>query len=670
MSLRIMAHKNSIAFLIEIIIILFAAFIVEALIFNSDAIETRGLVERYIDNSSIIDIERGVQIVGFDEPVSTVAIKLNGPQEITMVEIFIKDEASSASYARANAMRLKPGGESQVAYVKSNGNLRELQFTWDNYDAVIDSVSINRPIPFRFSLIRFSILCVPIIILECTRHYKLWMIKWNPSNRNQLLIYFLETILLVMLVFFVQHLTTPEDITSFNLTSTIDYPFTKSVYELRDNAHAVLFDALLHGGIIQEPPSKELMDLMNPYDPSERSANGVAFLFDYAFYKGHYYSYFGPTPVIIYYIPFYLLHGYLPSYVMAASFFSLLAVMFGMILFWDMLRYFINGEVSAISVLFMGPTFVLGCNILMLQSCADRYYLSILSGMAFAFLALWTGVRGTMCTKVKHGYLYFFISAISTFLALWARPLVMITIAVWLVPIFIYFLIECKVGSRQKIISAASYLVPVMLGGCLVMYYNYIRFESPFEFGQTWQLTIEDIHYNHIRIRDFWSTLYYYYLDPVQLTIDFPYIESTSHYVNHSGNYFYAPASMGAFSIPIATVSLLVFFNKHNIAKNHILKGAVLSTTIISAIEYATAGVSERYISDILPTLCLVGAIAICSICSTNDLEENKLVVIVEIIFWFTFAFAFFSIFSNYRKFVMKYNPDIYLYYLKLFQFY
>lgn len=44
----------------------------------------------------------------------------------------------------------------------------------------------------------------------------------------------------------------------------------------------------------------ELAELDNVYDNSERNASGISYAWDRAYYNGHYYSYFGITPVLVF----------------------------------------------------------------------------------------------------------------------------------------------------------------------------------------------------------------------------------------------------------------------------------------------------------------------------------------------------------------------------------
>ena len=81
------------------------------------------------------------------------------------------------------------------------------------------------------------------------------------------------------------------------------YPF-ETLYN--KNAYEQQFDAFLkHRLSIDIEPAKELLALSNPYDRASRT--GIRFLWDRALYDGKYYSYFGITPIITVYYPYYFI---------------------------------------------------------------------------------------------------------------------------------------------------------------------------------------------------------------------------------------------------------------------------------------------------------------------------------------------------------------------------
>ena len=62
-------------------------------------------------------------------------------------------------------------------------------------------------------------------------------------------------------------------------------------------------DALIHGRVwVDLPVDPALQAVDNPYDAATRSrllADGVQLFWDYAYYDGHWYSYFGVLPAVL-----------------------------------------------------------------------------------------------------------------------------------------------------------------------------------------------------------------------------------------------------------------------------------------------------------------------------------------------------------------------------------
>ena len=78
--------------------------------------------------------------------------------------------------------------------------------------------------------------------------------------------------------------------------------------------YAMLAQAMAKGQLyLDEQPPDWLVEMDNPYDKGlrdeARKAGGEDYLFDAAYYNGHYYVYFGVVPVLLFYLPFYLLTG-------------------------------------------------------------------------------------------------------------------------------------------------------------------------------------------------------------------------------------------------------------------------------------------------------------------------------------------------------------------------
>ena len=90
--------------------------------------------------------------------------------------------------------------------------------------------------------------------------------------------------------------------------------------------YPALAEVLAKGQLyLDDQPDPRLAALDNPYDPGLRGAEGVEYLWDYAYYNGRYYVYFGVIPALIFYLPYYLITGgplrmHLDFYICGAAF--------------------------------------------------------------------------------------------------------------------------------------------------------------------------------------------------------------------------------------------------------------------------------------------------------------------------------------------------------------
>jgi hypothetical protein len=91
--------------------------------------------------------------------------------------------------------------------------------------------------------------------------------------------------------------------------------FTKTSPEY----YPLLTEGFLHGQLnLLTDPSPELLRLSDPWDPVKA---GKLRLPDVTFFKGKFYLYFGPSPVLLFFLPAKLITGYYPSHSFAAFFF-------------------------------------------------------------------------------------------------------------------------------------------------------------------------------------------------------------------------------------------------------------------------------------------------------------------------------------------------------------
>ena len=683
--------------LISAAAILLLCLLLECVVFQTDALCTRGLTPLPFDISSAqITLEEIPQedsdvtavmpssqtrdpvfrttLVFEDlalENIRTLSFLLEGQTGLIQVEVSLADDAHRMWRTGADTV-LALTGSPAYARVKSNGMLHELalSFETDDETAAVTALTLNAAIPYHFSLLRLLTLLLPLWLIAAVISLRWWKIPLDRRNPRHTLAYCLTGLVCVLLVLGISVLCIPQEKDLYQYTWDLKYPFEDELYEYRAQAHAVLYDMLANGRIsVDVIPDEELLALENPYDPTQRLSSGAQTMFDYALYEGRYYVYFGLTPVLVFYAPFRLLTGAIPSYNTAGAFFALLTVLAAFLCFWEAVRRFIRRP-SLLLTCICAAAVSLGSHLLMLEASADRYHMSVACGQAFFFLTLWAAMTACRQKPRVRRTCMFVLAALFSVLLVGARATAALTAAGWLLPLFIWVLLNKKSPVRRRAIDALSFLIPLILGAAAVMIYNSARFGSVFEFGQTWQLTLEDIHYNHISLSDLGAAVWAYFFDGLHLTSTFPYINPGSGFINRSGNWLYAVANAGALTVPVTWGLLFVFAlpEKARHGKLAVYLCTAVMTVFVALSSYCVAGVALRYVCDILPALCLIGALVLTEIASPDAIEERGHTTgITAFLVCLTVAVALAFAFSNYRNYIGMYAPAKYLQLFSLF---
>ena len=683
--------------LISAAAILLLCLLLEGVVFQADALHTQGLMPLPLDVSSahitleeIAPEDNDVTAVMpssqtrdpifrttmvFEnlglESVRTLSFVLDGQTGLIQVEVSLSDDAHRMWRTGADSV-LALTGVPAYARVKSNGTLHELSLSFETDDetAAVTALTLNAPLPYHFSLLRLLTLLLPLWLIAAVISLGWWKIPLDRRNPRHSLAYCLTGFVCVLLVLCISVLCIPQERDLYQYTWDLKYPFEDDLYEYRAQAHAVLYDMLATGRIsVDVSPDENLLALENPYDPTQRLSSGVQTMFDYALYNGQYYVYFGLTPVLVFYVPFRLLTGAIPSYNTAGAFFALLTVLAAFLCFWEAVRRFLR-RASLMLTCICAAAVALGSHLLMLEASADRYHMSIACGQAFFFLTLWAAMVACRQKIRIRRTCMFVVAALFSILLVGARATAALTAAGWLLPLFIWVLFNKKASVRHRAIDALSFLIPLALGAAAIMLYNSARFDSVFEFGQTWQLTLEDIRYNHISLSDLGAAIWAYFFDGIRLTSTFPYINPSSGFINRSGNWLYSVVNAGALTVPVTWGLFLVFAVPEK--ARHGKLGVYLCTTVMTVFValsgYCIAGVSLRYVCDILPAVCLVGALVLAEVVSHDAIEGRGYTSgIAALLTSMTVIVALAFAFSNYRNYISLYAPAKYLQLFNLF---
>ncbi len=352
-------------------------------------------------------------------------------------------------------------------------------------------------------------------------------------------------------------------------------------------------------------PDPALLKLPDPYDPSARlNIPNLDKLVDMSLYKGKVYMYWGAVPAL----PLVILKLVIPGTI--GDQFLVFGFSLGLLIFqsllilhiWRRFFYSLPEWTLAVPLLFAGLAAPLLWNLsvpLVYETAimADQFF--FIGGLYFIITALDQPSFSTKRLALAGAFFSFAVGSRATT----AIPVVFISLmaAWWIVfgkdrsldllhnssdkPVIavlpVYFAVKERLKSLLQSTFArgllqtarpartlAALVVPLMIGAILISWYNWARFESPFEFGFRYQIVKVNYHKDYDSIflpRYIPPNLYMYLLNPPRVTTIFPFIRPIwnwplrdTYHNNYSPHIYNAEKMVGLLYIaPLAALSLI-----------------------------------------------------------------------------------------------------------------
>ena len=354
------------------------------------------------------------------------------------------------------------------------------------------------------------------------------------------------------------------------------------------NQYELLADSFLDGRLyIEYGDEAELLLLDNPYDPDERRESGVAYHWDHAYYNGRYYVYFGVAPVLLVFLPFRILTGTSLTTFHATQLFVAGIVLAFFALFRLLAKLFFK-KMSFGMYLFLSVAFSI---ISVWHSIAEPalYCTAITAGICTQVWSIYFFCKGVWdCREESKQLRYAALGAVLGALTFACRP--PIALANLLVLPLLYAFVRQRKVTPQLIGKLFLTALPYVVVAAGLMLYNYARFQDPFEFGQSYQLTSVDqqeLFASVTKIRIINDVMRHFF-DYYPLNEDFPYI-------THSGIIFNFPIFMYLYSGFLPHVRKTI--QKKNLSFFLLtLLGTMLLAAIVDAI--GSPFLLERYRMD------------------------------------------------------------------------
>ena len=256
------------------------------------------------------------------------------------------------------------------------------------------------------------------------------------------------------------------------------------------NQYEMITEAFLHGQLhFQYEADERLLAMENPYNQEERINQNVNFYWDHALYNGRYYMYFGIVPVFLLFLPFRIITGQPLTGYHGTQIFITVYIAGLFMLFWRLCKkYFKDMTLSLYLLLCTAMTYL---SIWFAVTAPALYSMAIVAGLACAIWSIYFFMNAVwFCETENRAIDYATIGSLLGALEFGCRPTVGLSNIV-VCPLVFVFLQKHKISARLllKMLLAALPYVFVAIG---LMLYNELRFDNPFEFGQSYQLTSAD----------------------------------------------------------------------------------------------------------------------------------------------------------------------------------
>ncbi len=553
----------------------------------------------------------------------------NAPDKVT-VSVRLTDKANQFYFKVPDRIIYKDVEKSQYFNVSTAGKSEQLylKFNADNASVFgIKSISINEKRDFEFSFLRLILLVTILAILYIFRPssflYKKKLVDY-PETKQSLVI----GILAIQCMIFIL-------IGTFN-PAFLGYRNGENGFEFvplslrHHNQYDELAQAILDGKVYIDNNDipQSLLDLKNPYDTGARSRaqqlSGDKYRWDVAFYNGHYYVYFGIVPLLLMYLPFRaILDAPFPSALGVILFACIFAI--GVFKLLNLLVEKKFRNVSLGTYLLVALSFVNCCGAMFLVKRPDFYSVPIICAMAFVVWGIFFWLKGKDATKKQN--LYFTLGSLCCALSVGCRPQSVLMCAVAL-PIFWSFFFKDKhIKSPKGIKNIVCLGIPFVVVACGIMFYNFIRFDSPFDFGSGYNLTTNDVTKRGFDAGRTGLGLFTYLFQPPEFTAVFPYIKKVDIETNYMGRTIKELCFGGLITCtPVLWFTGALWKVKKELKKKKLWYIALTTILVGFAMVIAdtqAGGLLQRYFSDFGYIFFIVATLVIFALFNENNTEET-----------------------------------------------
>jgi hypothetical protein len=514
----------------------------------------------------------------------------------------------------------------QINYINGNelskyavcsyfGDVEELRFNVsadEESDVIISGITLNKPIPFEFSWLRFFIILgfvLFVVTIACCPFMKKSCGKSKTFGFSSAAVTVVFAAVVVLL---------------FAMRGTSISELIKNPDKNQINAELV--DAFEAGQVsLLQEPEQDILSLENPYDWSARTEIEANYLWDHLLFEGKYYSYYGIGTVLTLFLPYHLITGnYFPSH-LAVLIYAIIGVIFLTLAYCTFMKRLFPKIPNSVAVsglvIVQATSFIWYC-----VGIVNFYELAQISGFTFLIVGMFFLLRSGVVGEGKISRPNICIATILMSIAVLCRAALALYCIVAL--LFVYAGVKkiirssqtptLKANKKPVITFLLAAMLPFALIGSVQMIYNYLRFGSILDFGIQYTLTIYDYQHIQFHLPLALIAIYNYLFTVPNVSTEFPFI--TSNYESLGVNGYYFLAGYSACGLIFRSVPILGYVfgrkaYKKSDSSNRRLGAAIiilggLAVPLIQMFMIWEYGYTQRYAVDFAWEM-LFGAFAI-----------------------------------------------------------
>lgn len=560
----------------------------------------------------------------------TVKLEISGPEMVTEYNVFYSD-ATTSSHIGGFSKRFVSGNEKtkyMPLYLSGETNSLIIEVNSKVYDSgYLKYISVNEKIPFEFNKARFLITFIIIATVYFMRTSEFFKKDYSKKDFWQ------EAFLLCILGVFL-----------FIASYLNSHSINQNELEFYSQNFV---DSLMQGSVaLLDETSEEFEALEDPYDTQERSSvqRDEDYIWDTAYYNGKQYVYFGILPMLIMFLPYYIITKKYLSMSVCVFVFSVLCFILLKEILLKILNKFFN-KIPFKLVIYFFVTLCSGSLILYMNGIHRVYEMAIVSALYFVLQGIYFILEAE--EKEEKKYKNIFLGSLFLALAVACRPISLFA-SLLILPYLIYLLIENIKKFKEDKISIFKLIlavaIPYLTVGAFLMWYNYVRFGNVFEFGAKYQLTIINMKELGSRIFAIPIGIFTNLFSIPNFISEFPYIENHNKLSVFYG-YYYIENMIGGLFIVVPLVFMNFGIYKANkIAKDNkklkiVLNSLFVVGIFICIVSVMMAGSNQRYLVDYAWMLILSAILIFCIL--YNSLKSGEAKKILQKILCYITVYTF-----------------------------